>query len=318
MSTSGHVYVLINPSMPKMVKVGWTSRDPTVRAEELSKATGVATPFIVVFHQFFSDAISAEAYVHASLERKGFRVAGNREFFRAELNDIIREVMAVPIDLAKAEELESEEELSEDIAETIQAEAEAYYLGYGETIRDERKAFELYKQAAKLGSAEAWLALGHIYNFGSEGVSEDKYAATQAYLNAGEKGIFPAFSKAAQIQKELGNYDNYTKLIRKFFEIYADTPTNSHFAVDAGTEAIVYLLNLKFRSSFFFVNTEFDPTSIDVPGCKDILRKHADGVKEAFKLQKKLASKWSSSPTIMSMRKERLDKLNALEGWITR
>jgi hypothetical protein len=49
MSDSGHIYVLINPSIPGLVKIGKTTRDPESRAKELSQATGVATPFYVAF-----------------------------------------------------------------------------------------------------------------------------------------------------------------------------------------------------------------------------------------------------------------------------
>ncbi|MFK0572042.1 GIY-YIG nuclease family protein [Endozoicomonas sp.] len=48
----GFVYVMINPSIPKildMVQVGKTERSPDERAQELSAATGVPTAFILAF-----------------------------------------------------------------------------------------------------------------------------------------------------------------------------------------------------------------------------------------------------------------------------
>jgi hypothetical protein len=41
----GYIYVLSNPSMPGIVKVGRTFREPRARAAELSASTGVPTPF---------------------------------------------------------------------------------------------------------------------------------------------------------------------------------------------------------------------------------------------------------------------------------
>lgn len=45
----GHIYILVNPSMEGLVKIGKTTRDPESRARELSQATGVPTPFYVAF-----------------------------------------------------------------------------------------------------------------------------------------------------------------------------------------------------------------------------------------------------------------------------
>ncbi|WP_220385717.1 GIY-YIG nuclease family protein, partial [Klebsiella pneumoniae] len=41
----GWVYVLSNPCMPGIYKVGMTTTSPEVRARELSSATGVPAPF---------------------------------------------------------------------------------------------------------------------------------------------------------------------------------------------------------------------------------------------------------------------------------
>lgn len=43
----GWVYVLSNPCMPGIYKIGMTTTSPEVRARELSSATGVPAPFKV-------------------------------------------------------------------------------------------------------------------------------------------------------------------------------------------------------------------------------------------------------------------------------
>lgn len=78
----GYVYVMINPSLPDIVKIGKTTRDPNERAKELSAASGVPTPFIVVYYKPFKDCHLAELVIHKYFEDKGARVNGNREFFK--------------------------------------------------------------------------------------------------------------------------------------------------------------------------------------------------------------------------------------------
>ena len=43
--SEGYIYILSNPTFKELYKVGKTSRDPYERAEELSSATGIPTPF---------------------------------------------------------------------------------------------------------------------------------------------------------------------------------------------------------------------------------------------------------------------------------
>ena len=75
----GWVYVLTNQSMPGLVKIGRTAGTPAARARELSRSTGVPTPFEVAYAFECGDAISAEKAAHDILVRH--RVSGRREFF---------------------------------------------------------------------------------------------------------------------------------------------------------------------------------------------------------------------------------------------
>lgn len=100
-ANGGYVYALLNSTIPGLVKIGKTERDPDERAKELSGATGIPTPFAVAYAEWFQDCSAAEDYVHALLEQKGFRVARNREFFCAPLKAAIQAIM-------KAKEREDE------------------------------------------------------------------------------------------------------------------------------------------------------------------------------------------------------------------
>lgn len=83
---AGYVYILINHSMPGMIKIGKTLRDTRTRARELS-TTGVPTPFQVAFEIFSEEHDTLE--VLAQSELADFRVSQNREFFRYPLHKAI-------------------------------------------------------------------------------------------------------------------------------------------------------------------------------------------------------------------------------------
>ena len=89
MTEPGHIYILLNPSIEGLVKIGKTTREPQSRAKELSQATGVATPFYVAFSIEVADCHSAEEYVYAILEHNGFKRTPNREFFEMPLQKAI-------------------------------------------------------------------------------------------------------------------------------------------------------------------------------------------------------------------------------------
>jgi len=79
------VYVLSNPTVPNMLKIGYTKNLPEERAKQLSNATGVALPYKVewAFHCF--DGFGLEQEVHHKLE--SYRVNNNREFFQVTLDE---------------------------------------------------------------------------------------------------------------------------------------------------------------------------------------------------------------------------------------
>lgn len=89
---TGLVYVLFNPHMPGLVKIGKTSRDANLRAAELSQHTGVPADFIVVFQQEVTDCDMVERLVH---ERLSERRLPNREFFKVSVEEALHVVIEV-------------------------------------------------------------------------------------------------------------------------------------------------------------------------------------------------------------------------------
>lgn len=78
-SSFGFVYILTNPRMPGLVKIGQTERHPIVRALELSSRTGVPAPFQVAYFCEVNDRFAAERSAKAALVEQ--QVSADREFF---------------------------------------------------------------------------------------------------------------------------------------------------------------------------------------------------------------------------------------------
>lgn len=81
----GYVYVLSNPSMPGLVKIGRTVRSVEGRANELYQ-TGVPTPFVVEHDVLSPNCAELEALAHAAFSE--FRVGDGREFFRVSADEV--------------------------------------------------------------------------------------------------------------------------------------------------------------------------------------------------------------------------------------
>lgn len=185
-SNRGYIYVLANSAMPDLVKVGKTTRTPSERAAELSKVTGVPTPFIVVYEQLVDDCTAAEEFVHTVLEQQGFRESNNREFFRATPNEVIRIVMNLPNQVSsqlKFKTIQNEEMVDLQIAPWTELWeiAENYFHGRNFCIKSYNEALIIYKKAVKLGCLLAYYRIGNIYYEISKENQLNKKAKEEAF-----------------------------------------------------------------------------------------------------------------------------------------
>jgi hypothetical protein len=146
MALPGYIYALINYSMPGLVKIGRTTRAPSERGTELSAATGVPTPFVLLLDVLVPDAEAAEAQVHRILEQRGYRVADNREFFTAPPSEVIRLLLQVR-EVSESFRLESSSGLLLDAPARAQRTKEAWdavtaLCNMGYSRRDAQKAVD--------------------------------------------------------------------------------------------------------------------------------------------------------------------------------
>lgn len=171
----GYIYVLINPSLQGMVKIGKTTRNPEDRAKELSNATGVPTPFIVGYSVIVSDCDAAEKFVHELLSLQGARLTKNREFFEITLSDAVKVLTecegiysVLDSDVSHQSE-EDEDHLGDEYGSSYRLyahllkEARNYRNGEDGFFEDHIEAENQYKKAIKLGSIEAAHELATLY-----------------------------------------------------------------------------------------------------------------------------------------------------------
>src|ERR1700686_5233716 len=85
---AGYVYILLNASFPHLVKIGNTTGSPEERAKDLSRATGVPTPFVVAHRVYVGNCEHAEKDSHRCLDE--FREHRRREFFRISPKEAIQ------------------------------------------------------------------------------------------------------------------------------------------------------------------------------------------------------------------------------------
>lgn len=79
---SGYVYVLSNPAMPGLRKIGRSIKGGHSRAKSMYQ-TGVPAPFVLEFEMLVNCAATIEALAHEQLSR--YRVSKSREFFKVDL-----------------------------------------------------------------------------------------------------------------------------------------------------------------------------------------------------------------------------------------
>lgn len=173
----GFIYVLINPSMPGLTKVGKTTRATKERQLELSSATGVPSPFILAYEQPVDNCHAAESWIHAELDRRGYRASESREFFTGPLHEIVSVVLlgastqnpgsshsTIPTEIPVN---------SSELADELSRLADAYRDGKGDVLKSPRRALDLYEQAAKLKDEYSCKQAAALLRVGGDGVRPD-------------------------------------------------------------------------------------------------------------------------------------------------
>lgn len=88
--SAGYVYILSNPAMPGLVKIGRSKHGGKQRASELFQ-TGTPSRFTLEFEILVDDPAETESDAHSILNE--YRVSTLREFFRVGLDTAITAVL---------------------------------------------------------------------------------------------------------------------------------------------------------------------------------------------------------------------------------
>lgn len=90
MSVKGWVYVISNKAMPGLVKVGFSLKDPALRARELAN-TGSPHPYQVDYEALLANPREVEHRVHRHLSA----LSEGREWFRCSVEQAVSAIKAV-------------------------------------------------------------------------------------------------------------------------------------------------------------------------------------------------------------------------------
>lgn len=244
----GYVYVMINPSYNGIIKIGKTTKEPEERAKELSSATGVATPFIVVYKRLFNNCHLAESIIHNHFTEQGYRINDSREFFSTPIDEAINYIVSL-CDESDNESYQEEQNITdnEDLKETFYSLALDYELGNNNTFIDYDKAIQFYQKAADLGHFKAYDSIGNIYELY---LHNDK-KAIEYYKLSVERGYFLSyirlgiiFLSSKQYFSEQNQYIAWNNFIQTIEDIDSDLKDLLYKDISTGLHDLIFYYQL--------------------------------------------------------------------------
>lgn len=120
------VYVLTNPAMPGLIKIGMTTQlEVDARLRQLY-STGVPVPFDCAFACKVKDALEVERALHYAFGKD--RINPNREFFRIEADRVIAVLRLLQV-----------EDITDAVEQTIDADTDAADRQSAEVMKEARR-----------------------------------------------------------------------------------------------------------------------------------------------------------------------------------
>ena len=268
MACRGFVYILLNPAMGGLLKVGKTTRDdPSKRVSELSSATGVPTPFVLAYQVETPDCDALEDLVHARLTALGHRYNSQREFFTAPLHEVVDLVARASTEVAERtndndDNTHPTSSPDEPLWLAVERSADAAREGLGDELRDLGEARRRYERARSLGSPGACLRLGQLCLSGQR-TDRTRRRAVEYFREAIERGDVRGHAELALLYESVAKNESAKKCWQLFFSSVgqngadpAEAKTFRLYArayrrqsADAGYLASVELLRSKLQNA---------------------------------------------------------------------
>jgi len=88
--SAGYIYILENPALPDVVKIGKTHRDLNYRIKELSSSTSIPLHFKIIYQRYVNDCDTLEREIFTKL--KDYRIDSKKEFFKINSDSAIENI----------------------------------------------------------------------------------------------------------------------------------------------------------------------------------------------------------------------------------
>lgn len=157
---AGYIYVLANSSLPGLVNVGMSATPSPTGTNEFSAEAGLATPFRVVFEDYFDDGHVTEAVIHSALANRGLRVTNTKQFFRASVSEVLTTIASISPPFGKRS---PDASVVDDFLD-VEADDVAGNLFEGNHVgKDTLIALNFYKKGAKRGYNVCYAEMAKIF-----------------------------------------------------------------------------------------------------------------------------------------------------------
>lgn len=195
-----YIYILINPSIGGLLKIGRTSRSPDERAKELSASTGVPTPFVVAYEEQVINSTMAEKLIHEQIAGLGYRINDAREFFSMPLKKAIN-VVAIVCDQLNRIEIavgEASADRSDNSGEYYHNKGLSHLFGDDHELQNYGFAKDCFLKAIAFGAVGSYQYLAQLHLWGL-GCSKSTDEALLVLKSGADKGVFICYFKMWQI-----------------------------------------------------------------------------------------------------------------------
>lgn len=198
------VYVLTNPAMPGLVKIGKTTQLEVEGRMKQLYGTGVPVPFDCAFACKVKDATEVERALHFAFGNS--RINPNREFFKIEPERVISILKLLKVD-----------EITNQFEKQIESETDATDKQSAENLKESRRP--------RMNFVEIGIPIGSELNF--KGGDDKVYVVSDRKVQYNEVEC----SLTAATRKVLGFADNYPlqpspywlfngKTVKEIYETY--------------------------------------------------------------------------------------------------